>query len=176
MKRNRLVLLVGSLVALCVVALCVVGVGVGVGGWRFLNRASFRVQLLTEPLDGSVTDWKTAEPEPHSLDRAHLAKAIRNANRLSHFKALLVIRDGQLIVDRYFHGQQPETLFQLRSLTKNVVSALVGIGVEDATLPDLSVPMATYFPDASADDFTPMTLQHVMNMSGGCISESQRTE
>ncbi len=56
--------------------------------------------------------------------------AISNASRLPNFYGLMVTKDGDVVLERYFKGKDANTKFHLRSITKNITSALAGIAIE----------------------------------------------
>jgi len=74
--------------------------------------------------------WKTSSPEQQGVDSEQLAKmfdAIQQKNANIH--SLLVIRHGYIVAEAYFHPYQAEVPHELQSVTKSVVSALVGIAI-----------------------------------------------
>lgn len=83
-----------------------------------------------------------------SLARA-LAEGVVNGT-YPDVHGILVHRNGRLVLEEYFHGYDRDRPHQMRSATKSVVSALVGIaidggalsGVEERVLPRL--PYAAY--------------------------------
>lgn len=129
--------------------------------------------------------WTTATPEEVGLDGAALeALAARIAKgELDDIHSLLVVRDGKLAFERYFTGADarwaeplgtiafgPETLHDLRSVTKSVVGALVGIAHGDGAIPDLDAPLASFFPEHAKGreaDLAGRTLRHALTMSAG---------
>jgi CubicO group peptidase (beta-lactamase class C family) len=97
--------------------------------------------------------------------------------------AILIERRGQLIYEEYFDGfderwGQPlgrvsmtkESKHDLRSVTKSVVSALVGIAHGEGAIKSLDQPVVQWFPEYPELD-TPerrrVTLGHVLSMTSG---------
>ena len=62
------------------------------------------------------------------------------------------------------------TIHDLRSVTKSVVGALVGLAVAEGAIPSLDLPVVNWFPEF-ADLQTPerrrITLRHVLGMTAG---------
>ena len=97
--------------------------------------------------------------------------------------AVLIERDGRLVYEEYFSGKderwgQPlgivtftrATLHDLRSVTKSVVSALVGIASRSGAIPSLDAPLLDYFPeykDLDVPERRRITIRHALMMSVG---------
>lgn len=60
-------------------------------------------------------------------------------------RALLVTRHGHLVFERYFNGMRPRAPWNVKSVTKSVQSALVGIAIDDGLL-DLDDRVAELLP------------------------------
>lgn len=82
--------------------------------------------------------------------------------------SLLLVRDGRLILEEYFHGYGPEDLHHLASVTKSVSSLLVGLAVGDGAIEGVDAPVAGFFPefrDALGTGWQRLTLEHLLTMS-----------
>ena len=134
---------------------------------------------------GPAAEWPTSTPEGVSLDGAAL-RALGDAiarGELGNIHALLLVRDGVLAFERYFAGDDwalveplgrvefgPDTLHDLRSVTKSLVGALVGIAHGDGAIPDLDVPLVTFFPEYAKRHGRALegrTLRHALTMTAG---------
>lgn len=129
--------------------------------------------------------WKTAAADSMGVDSARLAAltgAIRAWPELG-VHAILIERGDRLIYEEYFDGfderwGQPlgrismtaETRHDLRSVTKSVVSALVGIAHGEGVIPSLDQPVVRWFPEypeLDTPDRRRVTLTHVLSMTSG---------
>ena len=124
---------------------------------------------VLEPADLAAT-WQTADPASLGVDAAALQRAAEDAEELSRMRSLLVVRDGRLILERYFHGFARDSLADVRSATKSIVSTLAGIALERGDLPSLDQPIGDVLP-ASLGTLTaaqePITFRHLLTMTGG---------
>ena len=103
------------------------------------------------------------------LDAALLEAAAARASAQPAVRSLLVGRRGQLAFESYFGGASAETLFDVRSVTKSVVSLLTGIALRDGVVPSLDVSIAPYLRpqyDVDAQDAA-VTLRHLTTMTSG---------
>jgi CubicO group peptidase (beta-lactamase class C family) len=86
--------------------------------------------------------------------------------------AILVARDGRLLIDDYFLGDDRATLQDIRSCTKSVASILVGIAIDQRFLEGVDQELMDFFPDYQRpSDWDPrkddITLHHMLTMSWG---------
>ncbi len=84
--------------------------------------------------------------------------------------SLLVVRDGRLVLEEYFHGYGADDLHRLASVTKSVSSLLVGLAVDQGRIRDLDVPLFSFFPqhtDLRTAAWERVTLRHLLTMSMG---------
>ncbi|WP_374624965.1 serine hydrolase domain-containing protein [Devosia sp.] len=106
------------------------------------------------------------------------------AGLLRDFHAVAMSRNGKLVFERYFEGRDeawgddlghvvfgPDTLHDLRSVTKSVTSLLYGIALEEGLVPPLDTPVVDGFaeyPDLVADpERRKVTIGHTFSMAMG---------
>jgi len=111
--------------------------------------------------------WKTATLEQAAIDPKPVQKAIAAADAMDGFYALVVIRKGKLVLEEYFDGANVDGLYHLRSITKNVTSALTGIAIDEGQLPGTQQTIGKYFPDLVEAEKKNIQIQHLLNMSSG---------
>lgn len=129
--------------------------------------------------------WKTVNADSVGVDStrlSNLTKSLRAWPELG-VHAVLIERDGRLVYEEYFDGfdekwgqplgrikMTPELKHDLRSVTKSVVSALVGIAHGEGAIKSLDDPLIRWFPEYPELD-TPerrrVTLAHVISMTSG---------
>src|SRR6266536_4082718 len=69
--------------------------------------------------------WRVAAPADEGVDPARLTTAVsRIQEEDGAVLALLVVRHGRLVLERYFHGYDRGYPFDVYSVTKSVTSAL----------------------------------------------------
>jgi CubicO group peptidase (beta-lactamase class C family) len=118
--------------------------------------------------------WPTASADAVGLDPAPL-QAAANAIGEGTFRnvdSLLVVRQGRLVHETYFNGFDRERLHDLRSATKSITSALVGIaideglltGVDERVLPRLGGSAGLRNADPRKDA---ITIEHLLTMTPG---------
>ena len=128
----------------------------------------------------------TDSPESAGFDSHHLSaigSAVRNG-RLRNLHGVVVVRHDRLVFEQYFPGRDerlgmplgevqfgPDTLHDVRSVTKSVVSLLYGIAHHDGCVGPVERPLLDAFPeypDLQADPGrTKILVQHALTMTMG---------
>lgn len=122
-----------------------------------------------------TADWQSATPESTGVDSAKLEEAAKYAMTLVgedterkgiRTDGLVVVRNGQIILERYNRGYEADTPHLIWSVTKSFVNALYGIASRDG-LVNIDVPAHKYFPALKQSDREKMTIRNILNMSSG---------
>jgi CubicO group peptidase (beta-lactamase class C family) len=129
--------------------------------------------------------WKTASADSLGVESTRLASLTRSIRAWPELgvHAILIERGGRLIYEEYFDGfderwGQPlgrvsmtvELKHDLRSVTKSVVSALIGIALGEGLIPSLDQPVVRWFPEypeLDTPDRRRVTLAHALSMTSG---------
>jgi CubicO group peptidase (beta-lactamase class C family) len=113
--------------------------------------------------------WAPAAPSDVGLQEPGLAAADAHASQIPRFRALLVARHARLAFERYFGGPDASTRFDVRSVTKSVVSALTGTALRDQALPGIDATVAGYLdpPFVLDDEDRRLTVRHLLTMTSG---------
>jgi CubicO group peptidase (beta-lactamase class C family) len=104
--------------------------------------------------------------------------AVKAAGELPRLHSLLVSHRGTLVVERYFNGARATRAANVKSVSKSVISALVGIAIERGHIPGVEQPIGGYFreilraPDAAAK--RAITVRDLLTMRSGLESTSSR--
>ncbi len=126
----------------------------------------------------SATSGRVPPEEHRGLEPTLLAQAYYRAAQLPRLRSLLVSHDGQLVAERYYHGARANTLANLKSASKSVLSALVGIALDRGHLMSVDQRIEEFFPEhlRSADDprKRDITVEDLLTMRSGLQSTSFR--
>src|SRR4030095_9909043 len=118
------------LIALLATLLCACGGGGG-GGYGSSAPPTPAPPTGSPAPPGTILDiaqpWARATPAEANMDEVMLGRAASDAAAMPRFRSLLVARHGKLVAPNYFAGANSSTVFDLRSVTKSVVSILTGI-------------------------------------------------
>jgi CubicO group peptidase (beta-lactamase class C family) len=99
---------------------------------------------------------------------ARLDRRLRSSGGVTSF---LVARKGRLVFERYYRGVQAADRLPVFSITKTVVSALVGIALDERRLRSIDQRIGDLFPEAFGPSTDAraraITLRHLLTMTGG---------
>lgn len=125
--------------------------------------------------------WTITSPEKQGLNSTLLCTMADGitGGTLANVDSIVVVRHGALVYERYFnYPQLPDTDATMRhrgySMTKSVVSLLVGIAMDRGLIKDLDVPIVSYLPEDAnlrGPDKDRITLRHLLTMSAGLGSD-----
>ena len=116
--------------------------------------------------------WRTSTPEAQQMDSERLDAALDSARQQNlSLHAVLIIRHGSVVLERYFPPFDETTAHSLYSCTKSFVSALAGIAIDKRLLPGVYRPVLSFFSEKSFAGTTKskqiMTVENLLTMSSG---------
>jgi CubicO group peptidase (beta-lactamase class C family) len=125
------------------------------------------------PLAGG--DWLVSTPEEQGLDPMLVAQLYHEAAEMETLYGLLVVKNGNLIAERYFNEGTVEQKALLQSASKSYLSALVGIALDQGCLSSVEQKMLDFFPEAVDQVADPrkaqITIRHMLQMRAGYPDE-----
>jgi CubicO group peptidase (beta-lactamase class C family) len=152
----------------------------------FLTSPVVAQTASVSPRPATLSDgWRTGPADSAGLDPGRLAALTASVRAGNHpgIHAILIERGGRLVYEEYFSAPDTRwgtslgtvamngnTLHDLRSVTKSVVSALVGIAVGDGAIKSLDQPVVEWFPEypeLNTAERRRITLAHVLGMTAG---------
>lgn len=127
---------------------------------------------MKEPDYWPTAGWQSSSPEKQGLDSALLAQAVEDLNtEQTQIHSLLVIRNGYLVTEAYFHPYTRDTKVQIQSVTKSVVGALVGVAVKGGLIKDEKQAMLSFFPNRMyanpSQNKDAINIENLLTMSSG---------
>jgi CubicO group peptidase (beta-lactamase class C family) len=94
-------------------------------------------------------------------------------------RALLVVVDGEPLVERFTATSGPEVTSNVFSVTKSVMSILIGIAIEEGDIAGVDTTLAELLPDRAsimAPGVGEITLRQVLTMTGGLQADTTITD
>lgn len=141
---------------MCVSALCVAFAAVASG-------QQWPIYTVDQPYA-----WPISTAEEQGLDSTMIERVLRRGERLPHLNALLVVKNGYLVGERYYGGSLPTDANTVMSVSKSFLSAITGIAVRRGYV-SLGRPMMDFFPEYATPQLDPrkydITLRHLLTMT-----------
>lgn len=80
---------------------------------------------------------------------------------------LLILHDGEIVLERYGLGQAPTDRWTSFSVGKSITSTLVGAAIRDGHIRSVDEPIATYIPELAASAYADVSIADVLKMRSG---------
>ncbi len=168
-KQRCLWLALASLLVLVSVRQSVLVEGCDLGPFYW----SISGTVADRPLEDAVP-WVSSTPEEQGMDSAFIEAAMVDVRRLQSINSLLVVRNGVLVWEEYFNGHNAARSYEIASVAKSFMSALVGIAIEQGYFEGVNQFVSELLPaafeglDASKQR---MTLRELLTMQAGLVWE-----
>jgi CubicO group peptidase (beta-lactamase class C family) len=92
------------------------------------------------------------------------------ADQEAEVHGVLIVRNGYIVTEAYFHPYNQDRVHALTSCTKSFLSALIGIAIEKGYL-DLDDKVLDFLPDRTIENDSPLkreiTVEHLLLMRSG---------
>jgi CubicO group peptidase (beta-lactamase class C family) len=113
-----------------------------------------------------------------ALDPALLSRALNDAAKLPRLRALIVARRGRTLVERVFRGPELDVPVNVKSVSKTIISALVGAAIGRRALEGPDQRIAALLPEKVPSPADPrlgqVTIGHLLSMRAGLERTSGR--
>ncbi len=120
--------------------------------------------------------WHTSTPEAQGFDSAKVAEGLQAMRDNGiNIHSLTVIRNDQMILDAYFYPYDGTTYHEIASVTKSVMTTLIGIAADQGKL-SLDDKMVSFFADRTIANRgflkNRITVRQLAGMTSGldCVS------
>ena len=140
------------------------------------SRIVQRVRHLSLPSMMTLTAllWvNVANTAPAALTETSFEGALQRAESMPRLHSLLVSQDDDLVVERYFNGARPQDRANVKSVSKSVMSALIGLAIAEGHIEGLDQAITDYYPELAADDRKRhITIGNLLSMQAGLETTS----
>jgi CubicO group peptidase (beta-lactamase class C family) len=117
-------------------------------------------------------DWPTSTPEEQGLDSELLADMLDRIQQEDYsIDSVLVVRHGVMVLDATVYPFAPGQKHVIHSCTKSIVSALIGIAIDQGYIEGVEQSLLDLFPERTVANLDAskqaITLQDMLTMSSG---------
>lgn len=85
----------------------------------------------------------------------------------THTDGFLVLKDGRILHESYYFGQRDTTTHISWSISKSLISGMIGILVDRGMIESIMDPVDKYVPELSTSAYKGVTIQQILLMSSG---------
>jgi len=142
---------------------------------HFSHPTSYHVTSFTsDSLHPSINDeWAISTPEEQMMNSTRLNEIMEyiQDNNLA-IDSLLILRNGYLVMEEYPTGNyDAKSLHRLYSVTKSIVSSLIGIAIREGFIENVEQKMIDFFSNHTIENLDSrkeqITLEHLLTMTPG---------
>ncbi|BDG78463.1 6-aminohexanoate-dimer hydrolase [Bacillus subtilis] len=115
-------------------------------------------------------DWPTADPAALGMDTEKLSKLDpKIKSEYSNINGIVVVKNGYIAYERYYHGYGPKDTHHVASVTKSIMSALIGIAIHAGYIKSVDQNVLDFFPEYVPDPYNKqkqdITIRHILTMT-----------
>lgn len=116
--------------------------------------------------------FESASPQDQGMDPTQYEEALRNLKNTS-ILSLLIIRNGKIVYQKFYGANGRNNIY---SVSKSIMSALIGIAIHEGFVQSVDDPVETYLPDCfiniSDERWRKITIRHLLTMTPGFCESS----
>ena len=105
--------------------------------------------------------------DPPKISYQQAAKTIDDYLAEAKVTGLMVLKDGQIVLERYQYGRRPEMRFRSFSMAKTFTAMLVGIAHQRGMIRSLDDKVADYWPEIASSAYGQTTIRNLLFMGSG---------
>ncbi len=141
------------------------------GAEQYDNFHRMDEMFPVNPVPASTTPYNFPDGDPITLPESFTFKG--NAVDTEMFltetdtSALLVLKDGAVVFERYMLTGGRDQQWLSMSVAKSFVSTLVGIAVEEGHINSIEEPISDYLPQLAGSSYDDVSIKDVLQMSSG---------
>jgi CubicO group peptidase (beta-lactamase class C family) len=108
-------------------------------------------------------------PLPERFSFENQARPLKDYFDKTVTTGVVVVREGKLVHENYFHGAHERSRFTSWSIAKSFVATLVGVAMQEGKIGSLDDPLGKYIPELAGDVYETVTIRAAMLMSSGVL-------
>jgi len=138
---------------------------------RLTDAGAIQRNYSYRPPRAAEDGWAVSTLDTEAIDERQITSLVESVLREEHGlpEAILIARNGKLVLEEYFYGYSRDRIHPIQSVTKSVISLLLGIAQDGGFVDGMDVPVYTFFPEHAGkkwiDRKYPITLANLLTMS-----------
>ena len=144
-----------------------------------LAQGELKVQVAEIPVDKNKVSiqsiarnsgWAVSKSDYNKAKIESLNKKIAQ-NRFEAITSLVVIKEGELLLEEYFNGAGRDTLHNTRSVGKSFASTMMGIAIDEGHIKNENMELGDFYDLKTFENYSEtkekVTLKSLLTMSSG---------
>ncbi len=150
---------------------------------EILAKGKIAVEVAKIPVDKSLiplqkiqpnSGWKVSNDSFDSIKIEALNRKIAE-QRFENINGIVVIKEGKLLIEEYFNGENRSSLHDPRSVGKSIASTMMGIAIEDGFIKNENALLKDFYDLKSFKNYSKkkdsVTLKSLLTMSSGFLGD-----
>ncbi len=118
----------------------------------------------------TTINWQSVKLESIYMDNDKLSKLEQTIkNDYNNINGIVLISNGNLAYEKYFNGKGPNDRHHVASVTKSVISALIGIAIDKGYIKSVEQKVFDFFPEyisyAADQQKQQITIRNLLTMT-----------
>lgn len=139
------------------------------------NQVAEEKEYIYQLPKKTADNWKVSSLSAQGVDSVPIVEMIKSirGEQYTGISSVVIARHGFLVLDEYFGEGSRDTIHTMRSASKSITSALVGIAIDQKYIVSVDAPLFSYFPEYEGniknwdDRKAEITLAHILSMTSG---------
>jgi CubicO group peptidase (beta-lactamase class C family) len=117
-----------------------------------------------------TSEWQAVDPASVGFNIEKLsAIEPKIKSEYSNINGIIVVRNGFIAYEKYFNSNGPDNAHHVTSVTKSILSALIGIAIDAGYIKDVDQKVLEFFPEyapeADEKQKREITIRHLLTMT-----------
>ncbi|WP_027076196.1 serine hydrolase domain-containing protein [Maribacter antarcticus] len=130
-------------------------------------------EIVVQPIKPN-SGWTASKSNYDSTKIEDLNKKIAQS-RFEAITSIVVIKEGELLLEEYFNDANRDSLHNTRSVGKSFASTMMGIAINEGYIENENLSLTDYYDLKSFDNYseskTKVTLKSLLTMSSGFVGD-----
>ena len=117
-----------------------------------------------------LSEWKTMYPSSQGISDKIIKNIYIKAKAVTNIESLLIVKNGFIIGEKYYKKNNVDRRNWIRSVTKSVMSILIGIAIEKGFIKSIEEPVKNYLSkitDLLKEGKVDIKIKHLLTMTSG---------
>jgi CubicO group peptidase (beta-lactamase class C family) len=116
-------------------------------------------------------DWPASPPQAQGMDSILLDQGFGLLDQEPYLTSMIIVRNDTVVFEKYYNDNTKNQSVDIQSVTKSIISALVGIAIREGYIKGVDQKLSEFFPDYFPRKDDPrkndLALRHLLTMSAG---------
>jgi CubicO group peptidase (beta-lactamase class C family) len=136
---------------------------------KIVGHRNMNAIFASTPVAAGGVPFPLPEGQPVEVSYTYdgATRGVDDFFKRTNATGLLVIKDGQVVLEQYDRGYTVETVGSSRSMAKSFTGLLVGLAIKDGHIGDIDDRIPTYLPELAETMYADVSIRQLLQMTSG---------